>query len=105
MKYALREKDIIVQKATREDSDKKCKAAQKEKDDAVTKMKNAVADKTKFQHLSDSRVSYTNCFITFESRYTYINYFYNCLLWSLMFIIDARNNFSKERSRKMERRS
>ena len=56
MKYALREKDIIVQKAGREDSDKKCKAAQKEKDDAVTKMKTAITEKTKFQHLSDSRV-------------------------------------------------
>ena len=57
MKYALREKDIIIEKTTRADSDKKCKAAQKERDEAVTKMKTAVADKTKFQHLSDSRVS------------------------------------------------
>lgn len=57
MKYALREKDIIVEKATREDSDKKCRAAQKEREDAVIKMKNSIADKTKFQHLSDSRVS------------------------------------------------
>ena len=57
MKYALREKDIIVQKAAREDSDKKCKAAQKERDEAVTKMKAAITDKTKLQHLSDSRVS------------------------------------------------
>ena len=56
MKYALREKDIIIEKTTRADSDKKCKAAQKERDEAVTKMKTAVADKTKFQHLSDSRV-------------------------------------------------
>ena len=57
MKYALREKDIIIEKTTSADSDKKCKAAQKERDEAVTKMKTAVADKTKFQHLSDSRVS------------------------------------------------
>ena len=57
MKYALREKDIIIEKTARADSDKKCKAAQKERDEAVTKMKTAVADKTKFQHLSDSRVN------------------------------------------------
>ena len=57
MKYALREKDIIVSKVAREDSDKKCKAAQKEKDGSVAKMKVAITDKLKFQHLSDSRVS------------------------------------------------
>ena len=58
MKYALRERDIIVQKAAREEADKKFNAAHKERQDAVTKMKNAVADKTNFQRLSDSRVSF-----------------------------------------------
>ena len=57
MKYALREKDIIVSKVAREDSEKKCKSAQKEKDDSVAKMKVAITDKLKFQHLTDSRVS------------------------------------------------
>ena len=76
MKYALREKDIIVEKATREDSDKKCKAAQKEKEDAVTKMKNSIADKTKFQHLSDSRVSY------FRRLRFYIAFIHHVLMFS-----------------------
>ena len=56
MKYAIREQDIIKERAARVDSDKKCKAAFREKDEAVTKMKNAVADKTKLQLVSDSRV-------------------------------------------------
>ena len=72
MKYALREKDIIIEKTTRADSDKKCKAAQKERDEAVTKMKTAVADKTKFQHLSDSRVSVL-------IYYFFLGYNQNCL--------------------------
>ena len=72
MKYALREKDIIIEKTARADSDKKCKAAQKERDEAVTKMKTAVADKTKFQHLSDSRVSVL-------IHYFFLSYNQNCL--------------------------
>ena len=62
MKYALRESDIIKEKAARADSDKKVKAAFREKDEAVTKMKNAVADKTKLQLVSDSRVNIFRCF-------------------------------------------
>ena len=60
--YALREHDIMKEKASREASDKKCKAAQKEKEEAVTKMKNAVADKTKHQHVADSRVSISSSY-------------------------------------------
>ena len=62
MKYALRESDIIKEKAAREAADKKCKAAQKEKDEAIAKMKNAVADKTKLQLVSDSRVDIIRSF-------------------------------------------
>ena len=69
MKYALREHDIMKEKAAREASDKKCKAAQKEKEEAVTKMKNAVADKTKLQHVADSRVSISIFLQTMDLRY------------------------------------
>ena len=71
MKYALRECDIIKEKAAREDSDRKCKASIREKDEAVTKMKNAVADKTKLQLVSDSRV---DIFRSFKFRkYSYLS--------------------------------
>lgn len=74
MKYAIREQDIIKERAARVDSDKKCKAAFREKDEAVTKMKNAVADKTKLQLVSDSRV---DIFRSFKFRkYSYLKILY-----------------------------
>ena len=57
MKYALNEREIIIQKKHREESEKKMKNALKERDDAVNKSKNAIADKLKLQQLADSRVS------------------------------------------------
>ena len=56
MKYALNEKEIIIQKKHRDEAEKKMKNALKERDDAVLKAKNAVADKQKLQQLADSRV-------------------------------------------------
>jgi hypothetical protein len=56
MKYALGEKDIIIQRRLREEADKKMKIALRERDDAVIRSKAALADKTKLQQLSDSRV-------------------------------------------------
>jgi len=55
MKYALNEKEIIIQKKHREKAEETMKAAVKEKDEAVNKAKNAIADKLKLQHLADSR--------------------------------------------------
>ena len=63
MKYALNEREIIIQKKHREESEKKMKNALKERDDAVNKSKNAIAEKLKLQQLADSRVS-TNIFKT-----------------------------------------
>ena len=60
MKYALNEREIIIQKKHREESEKKMKNALKERDDAVNKSKNAIADKLKLQQLADSRVSKQN---------------------------------------------
>ena len=57
MKYALNEREIIIQKKHREESEKKMKNALKERDDAVNKSKNAIAEKLKLQQLADSRVS------------------------------------------------
>ena len=62
MKYAVNEREIIVQKKQRDEADKKMKAAVKEKDDAVAKAKTAVADKTRLQQLADSRVNYQTIF-------------------------------------------
>ena len=58
MKYALNEKEIIIQKKHRDEAEKKMKAAIKDKEEAVNKAKNAIADKLKLQQLADSRVSY-----------------------------------------------
>ena len=57
MKYALNEKEIIIQKKHRDEAEKKMKAAIKDKEEAVNKAKNAIADKLKLQQLADSRVS------------------------------------------------
>lgn len=56
MKYALNEREIIIQKKHRDEADKKCKNASKERDEAVNKAKNAIADKLKLQQLCDSRL-------------------------------------------------
>ena len=56
MKYALNEKEIIIQKKHRDEAEKRMKTAIKEKDEAVNKAKNAIADKLKLQQLADSRV-------------------------------------------------
>ena len=56
MKYALNEKEIIIQKKHREKAEETMRAAVKEKDEAVNKAKNAIADKLKLQQLADSRV-------------------------------------------------
>ena len=56
MKYALNEREIIIQKKHRDEADKKCKNALKERDEAVNKAKNAIADKLKLQQLCDSRL-------------------------------------------------
>ena len=55
MKYALNEREIIVQKKHREEAEKKMKSAVKEKDEAGNKAKNALAEKLKLQQLADSR--------------------------------------------------
>jgi len=59
MKYALNEREIIIQKKHREESEKKMKNALKERDDAVNKSKNAIAEKLKLQQLADSRLQDT----------------------------------------------
>ena len=56
MKYAMREKDILVSKRKAEEAEKTMRAAIKEKDDSVSKMKAAVADKAKYQAIADSRL-------------------------------------------------
>merc|ERR1712241_1077836 len=60
MKYALNEKEIIIQKKHREKAEETMKAAVKEKDEAVNKAKNAIADKLKLQQLADSRLQDSN---------------------------------------------
>lgn len=69
MKYVLGEKDIIIQKKQREEAEKKMKAAIKERDDAINKSKNAIADKVRLQQLADSRVSQ---FLNGKSKLTFI---------------------------------
>merc|ERR1712061_167315 len=59
MKYALNEKEIIIQKKHREKAEETMRAAVKEKDEAVNKAKNAIADKLKLQQLADSRLQDT----------------------------------------------
>jgi len=56
MKFAMREKDILVSQRKAEEADKRMKMAVKERDDAAAKMKTAVADKVKFQAVADSRL-------------------------------------------------
>ena len=68
MKYALNEREIIIQKKHREESEKKMKNALKERDDAVNKSKNAIAEKLKLQQLADSRVSKH-----FQNRLCFLN--------------------------------
>merc|ERR1712110_263582 len=60
MKYALNEREIIIQKKHREKAEETMKAAVKEKDEAVNKAKNAIADKLKLQQLADSRLQDSN---------------------------------------------
>jgi len=60
MKYALNEKEIIIQKKHREKAEETMRAAVKEKDEAVNKAKNAIADKLKLQQLADSRLQDSN---------------------------------------------
>ena len=59
MKYALNEREIIIQKKQREEAERKMKISVKERDDAVNKSKAAQTDKLKLQQLADSRVSDT----------------------------------------------
>ena len=47
---------IKIQKQHREKAEETMKSAVKEKDEAVNKAKNAIADKLKLQQLADSRV-------------------------------------------------
>lgn len=56
MKFALGEKDIIIQKRQKEEAERKMRAALKDKEDAHAKAKTAVADKIKMQLISDSRL-------------------------------------------------
>jgi len=60
MKYAMREKDILICQRKSEEAEKKMKSAVKEKDEAVAKMKTAVQDKAKFQAVADSRLQDVN---------------------------------------------
>ena len=57
VKYALGEKEVIVQRKAKEDLEKRFKAAQKEVDDWQTKFKQLMNDKNRNQQLADSRVS------------------------------------------------
>ena len=56
MKFAVREKDILISQKKAEEADRKMKAAVKEREEATNKMKTAVADKVKFQAVADSRL-------------------------------------------------
>ena len=56
MKYALGEKDVILQRKGKEDAERKLKAANKEKEDLQKKITALTAEKTKAQQLADSRV-------------------------------------------------
>ena len=56
MKFALGEKEVIVQKKAREEAEKKVKTLNKEKEDIQGRLKASTADKVKMQQLSDSRL-------------------------------------------------
>ena len=60
VKFAMREKDILISSQKAEVADKKMKQAMKERDYAVAKMDTAVADKVKYQMVSDSRLQDVN---------------------------------------------
>lgn len=76
MKYAMRERDILVQSKAREEADKKCQLALKDKEDAVAKMKSAVADRNKFQLVADSRLQ--DIQVRFRIAFRLMNYIADC---------------------------
>ena len=57
MKFALGEKEVIVQRRGKEEAEKKLKIAYKEKEDLTSKMKALSSEKTRVQQIADSRVS------------------------------------------------
>lgn len=59
MKYALGERDVIVQRNGKEAAEKNLKQALKEKDDLNAKFKALQTEKGKVQQLADSRVKRT----------------------------------------------
>lgn len=56
MKYAMGEKEVIMQKKAREDMEKKLTATAKERDDCQAKLKALQAEKNRLQQVADSRV-------------------------------------------------
>ena len=56
MKYAMGEKDVIIQRRGKEEAEKKLKSVTQERDDYASKMKTLLVDKVKVQQLADSRV-------------------------------------------------
>ncbi len=56
MKYAMGEREVIVQRRGKEEAEKKLKAAVKEKEELQNKVKAFTSDKAKVQLVADSRV-------------------------------------------------
>ena len=55
MKYAMGEKEVIVQRKGKEEAERKLKAMTQERDDMTTRAKALAQEKAKAQQIADSR--------------------------------------------------
>ena len=69
MKYAMGETLVITQRKGREEAERKLKNVTREKEDLTAKIKTLTGEKTKIQHLADSRVTETTT-ITKNIKFT-----------------------------------
>ena len=55
MKYAMGEKEVIIQRRGKEEAERKLRAVAKERDDVTARAKALAQDKAKAQQVADSR--------------------------------------------------
>ncbi len=63
MKFAMGEREVIVQRKGKEEAERRLKAMAKEKEELQNKVKAFTSEKAKVQQVADSRVSVTQSFV------------------------------------------
>jgi len=68
VKYAMGEREVILQRKAKEEAEKKWRSVAKERDDLAAKVKVATGEKAKVQQLADSRVNQVKTSLVANSR-------------------------------------